>query len=51
MATDTTKYQSWVQKTPGVCGGRACIRKARITEPKRCQVPLIGFLMGLNNGT
>jgi type III restriction enzyme len=30
MATDTTKT-SWVQKTPGVCGGRACIRKTRIT--------------------
>jgi uncharacterized protein (DUF433 family) len=30
MATDTTK-KSWVQKTPGVCGGRACIRKTRIT--------------------
>jgi uncharacterized protein (DUF433 family) len=28
MATDTT---SWVQKTPGVCGGRACIRNTRIT--------------------
>jgi uncharacterized protein (DUF433 family) len=31
MATDTTKNQSWVQKTPGVCGGRACIRNTRIT--------------------
>ena len=30
-ATDTTKNQSWVQRTPGVCGGRACIRKTRIT--------------------
>jgi uncharacterized protein (DUF433 family) len=30
MATDTTK-KSWIQKTPGVCGGRACIRNARIT--------------------
>jgi uncharacterized protein (DUF433 family) len=30
MATDTSK-KSWVQKTPGVCGGRACIRKTRIT--------------------
>lgn len=29
MATETTK--SWVQKTPGVCGGRACIRNTRIT--------------------
>ena len=31
MATDTTTKKSWVQKTPGVCGGRACIRNTRIT--------------------
>ena len=31
MATDTTTKKSWVQKTPGVCGGRACIRNSRIT--------------------
>jgi uncharacterized protein (DUF433 family) len=31
MATDTTAKTTWVQKTPGVCGGRACIRNARIT--------------------
>jgi uncharacterized protein (DUF433 family) len=31
MAIDTTNKKSWVQKTPGVCGGRACIRKTRIT--------------------
>jgi uncharacterized protein (DUF433 family) len=31
MATDTTKQKSWVQKTPGVCGGDACIRNTRIT--------------------
>jgi type III restriction enzyme len=31
MATETTKKQSWVEKTPGVCGGRACIRNTRIT--------------------
>ena len=30
MATDTSK-KSWIQKTPGVCGGRACVRKTRIT--------------------
>jgi uncharacterized protein (DUF433 family) len=30
MATDTTN-KSWVQKTAGVCGGRACIRTTRIT--------------------
>jgi uncharacterized protein (DUF433 family) len=31
MATDTTKTKSWVQKTPNVCGGDACIRNSRIT--------------------
>jgi type III restriction enzyme len=31
MATETTTKKSWVQKTPGVCGGRACIRNSRIT--------------------
>ena len=31
MATDTDKKKSWVQKTPGVCGGDACIRNTRIT--------------------
>ena len=31
MATDTSRKKSWVQKTPGVCGGRACIRTTRIT--------------------
>ncbi len=30
MITDTTK-KSWVQKSPGVCGGEACIRNTRIT--------------------
>jgi type III restriction enzyme len=31
MATDTTTNKSGVQKTPGVCGGDACIRNTRIT--------------------
>jgi type III restriction enzyme len=31
MATGTTTKKSWVQKTPGVCGGDACIRNTRIT--------------------
>jgi uncharacterized protein (DUF433 family) len=31
MATDTRREKSWVQKTPGVCGGRACVRNMRIT--------------------
>jgi type III restriction enzyme len=31
MATDAKTTHSWVQKTPDVCGGDACIRKTRIT--------------------
>jgi type III restriction enzyme len=31
MTTDTHKTRTWIQKTPGVCGGRACIRNTRIT--------------------
>jgi len=31
MATETTQRRSWIQKTPGVCGGRACVRNTRIT--------------------
>src|SRR5258708_25865773 len=31
MATDTTEKKSWVQKTPGLRGGDACIRNTRIT--------------------
>jgi type III restriction enzyme len=26
-----TTGQSWIEKTPGVCGGDACIRSTRIT--------------------
>ena len=31
MTTNTSNDKSWVQKTPGVCGGRACVRNTRIT--------------------
>jgi hypothetical protein len=31
MSTDTVQTKSWVQKTPGVCGGDACMRNTRIT--------------------
>ena len=31
MATETTTKKSWVQTTPNVCGGDACIRNTRIT--------------------
>lgn len=31
MSTDKTKTKSWVQTTPGVCGGEPCIRNTRHT--------------------
>jgi type III restriction enzyme len=31
MNSVKTEKNSWVQKTPGVCGGNACIRNTRIT--------------------
>ena len=31
MAANLKTTTSWVQKTPGVCGGRACIRNTRIS--------------------
>jgi uncharacterized protein (DUF433 family) len=31
MATDTSQKKSWIQKTPSICGGDACIRNTRIT--------------------
>src|SRR5437016_4574501 len=31
MSANVKATASWVQKTPGVCGGRACIRNTRIT--------------------
>ena len=31
MAANLKTTSSWVQKTPGVCGGRACVRNTRIT--------------------
>ena len=31
MATNLETTSSWVQKTPNVCGGDACIRNTRIT--------------------
>ena len=32
MATEVLRTQkSWIEKTPGVCGGSACIRTTRIS--------------------
>jgi uncharacterized protein (DUF433 family) len=43
MATDTTKNRSWVQKTPDVCGGDACIRNKRITVHGLVHYRQLGF--------
>ena len=31
LPTILSDRKSWIQKTPGVCGGRACVRNTRIT--------------------
>jgi uncharacterized protein (DUF433 family) len=31
MRTNDAQTPSWIQKTPGVCGGEACIRNTRHT--------------------
>jgi type III restriction enzyme len=31
MSSYLKTNSSWIEKTPGVCGGRACIRNTRIT--------------------
>ena len=31
MSAITAEKKSWIQKTPDVCGGDACIRNTRIT--------------------
>lgn len=31
MSSNLKMTSSWVRKTPGVCGGRACVRDTRIT--------------------
>ncbi len=43
MATDTTTKQSWVQKTPNVCGGDACIHHSRITVHGLVHYRQLGF--------
>jgi uncharacterized protein (DUF433 family) len=43
MATDTTKMHSWVQKTPNVCGGDACVRNTRITVHGLVHYRQLGF--------
>ncbi len=35
--------QSWIEKTPGVCGGRACIRTLRIPVWLLVQARQLGF--------
>ena len=43
MATDATTKKSWVQKTPNVCGGDACIRNTRITVHGLVHYRQLGF--------
>ena len=43
MAANTTTSQSWVQKTPGVCGGDACVRNSRITVHGLVHYRQLGF--------
>ena len=43
MATVTTTKQSWVQKTPDICGGDACIRNTRITVHGLVHYRQLGF--------
>ena len=43
MATETTTSLSWVQKTPGICGGDACIRNTRITVLGLVNYRQLGF--------
>lgn len=43
MATDTSKKRSWIQKTPDVCGGDACIRNSRITVHGLVHYRQLGF--------
>jgi len=31
MSANLKTTHSWVEKTPGVCGGRACLRNTRVT--------------------
>jgi len=43
MAADTVHRKSWVQKTPNVCGGDACIRNTRITVHGLVHYRQLGF--------
>ena len=43
MATNSKTISSWVQKTPGVCGGRACIRNTRHTVAGLVQWKKLGL--------
>ena len=43
MAADTIHKKSWVQKTPNVCGGDACIRNTRITVHGLVHYRQLGF--------
>jgi hypothetical protein len=35
MVADTSIKKTWIQKTPGVCGGRACVRNTDAVADNR----------------
>ena len=43
MATNVKTTNSWVQKTPNICGGDACIRNTRITVHGLVHYRQLGF--------
>ncbi len=43
LTATTTEKLSWVQKTPNVCGGDACLRNSRITVHGLVHYRQLGF--------
>jgi uncharacterized protein (DUF433 family) len=43
QSTTTTPIASWIQKTPGVIGGDACIRNSRIAVWMLVEAKRLGF--------
>ena len=43
MATNLKADKSWIQKSPSVCGGDACVRNTRITVRGLVHYQKLGF--------
>ena len=43
MASNHLRTASWIQKTPGVCGGDACVRNTRIAVWMLVESRLLGM--------